>query len=62
MSQLTQNLTNNEIEFLKFQKKRWFDAQTSLKKLQLAKNQWKFWPVESKPNIVTRFSQYYGFK
>lgn len=61
MSQLTQNLTNNEIEFLKFQKKRWFDAQTSFKKLQLAKNQWKFWPVESKPNIVTNiWKQFVG--
>ena len=49
MSQLTQNLTDNEIKFLKFQKERWFDAKTSFKKLQIARNQWKFLQNQETP-------------
>lgn len=46
MSQLSQNLTDREKEFLKFQKDRGVDASTAFAKLQEARDKGKFWEAE----------------
>jgi len=56
MSTLTQNLKPREIDFLKFQKKRWVDSKTAFEKLKLAREQGKF-KQESTPLVNQSFQK-----